>query len=217
MKLQRKKNTVLIVAIIAAVVIALIVGAVLVISKITDDREKEKDMNTIKHISISTSPRTEYYVGDEFDPTGISIFAYTGYAETGYFVEYPDSDLSITGFDSSAVNDAVVITISYKGFTTTFTVKVSERPSATPVIESIELVGFNTTYSMATWNESGPSSKDVKIKCIYSNGTEKKVSLKDSMIYGYKKVSAPGTVDLTIKYNDNGKIITKVVTVTITN
>lgn len=217
MKLNSKKKTLTIVIVAVLIAIVLISAIIAVVVSEVKKQEENEARNTIDSISISVTPRTEYYVGDEIDLSKLSVFVYTGYPETSYFVNYPDSELIVTGFDSSVVNDAVVITVSYKEFTTTFTVKVSERPSATPVIESIELVGFNTTYSMATWNESGPSSKDVKIKCIYSNGTEKKVSLKDSMIYGYKKVSAPGTVDLTIKYNDNGNIITKVVTVTITN
>lgn len=216
MKLKsQKKNNAIIIAVIALAVIAVIAIAAVIISTVSKNNEIKKGLE-IDRIMVSTpSYKTEYFVGEEFDPTGAMVQVITKDTANNHFVDY--TQLSFSGFDSSVVNDAVVITVSYKGHTTTFNVKIKDHPSANPTPASIELVNFKTTYTMAEWNSKGPSSRGVTINCTYSDGSVMQGrELKDNMIYGYKKVDAPSTVELTIKVNYAGTVIEKVVTITIT-
>ena len=148
---QNKKRTtaIAIVVIAIVVVLALVVGGIVLLSNPTDSGE-EMQPNTIIGIELSSKPRdTAYLVGAPFNPEGTKIQVLThDYSET-YFVDH--TQLSFSGFDSSSVGEKV-ITVTYKGFTTTFTVTVKEEQAA-PVLTSIRMGdSFQTTYNKDYWN-----------------------------------------------------------------
>lgn len=216
MKLKSKKTIKLpiIIAIVISIVLLLaIVGAVLIFS----DQEEKHNPQDIESISLKSTPsKTIYYVGEEFDPTGISVRIGTYDFSYSYLVDH--TSLTFVGFDSSVANDAQVITVTYRGFTTTFTVQILEKPSAPPMLSDIEIVGFKTDYTMSEWNAKGPQVTGAIVKLIYDDGTiDESVLLQKAWVYGAVKVQEPCTLDLTIKYNNNGKVFEKVVTITITN
>ncbi len=217
MKLKSNKNK-KVLTIIGIVVLAvlLIVGATLIVSSIIQETQG-KD---IKDIVISGLPtKFEYYVGDEFDPKGTLVQVRTKDMKNTYFVDY--TKLKFSGFDSSAVNDALTITVSYQGFTTTFDVSVKEKP--VPPTTKRELVSiklsdnFNTTYSKNDWNFFGPTLDEVDIICTFSDATEERVD----MLYGYIKNPnlnlSVGTYDLIIEYTHGTKTVSTTVTITITD
>lgn len=217
MKLQNKKNKLLsIVVIVVAVVIVLglIVAGILIFG----GSDEEYQPTDILGISMSSYPRREYYIGEEFDPTGTEIQVLTYDSSNTYFAN--ESNVSVSGFDSSTPVEEQVITVSYKGFTTTFTVTIKEMPKDSPTAETIEIFDFKTTITMSDWNEFGPISliRGSTLKIVYSDGTMgDPVYVDPSWVWGYQKVSQPGTFDLTIKYNNDGTLYEKVVTITITN
>ena len=218
MKLQRKGDKTKKVIIIVAIVVAAIVLVALAGLAILSMFNEEIDEKGIDKISVYSLPsKTTNYLGEEFDPTGLKIQVITNNTDYNYFVDY--EQLTCSGFDSSTVNESLTITVSYKGYSETFTVKVIERPVEIPHIVDIELVGFKTTYTMEKWNTSGPSVIGATINRIYSDGSiVEGLPLQKKWIYGGESiVDAPGTLDITIKYNDNGTLIEKVVTITITN
>ena len=216
MKLQSKKSkrlTVIAIVVAAIVLVALIVGAILLLAIGNNDEEHQP--TDMINIVVSSYPKRTYYVGEKFDPTGTKIQVLTYDMAYTSFVEY--GSLTFSGFDSSAPVEEQVITVSYKGFTATFTVEILPEPTTPPALDKIEVVNFRTTYPMDEWNKYGPDVIGASVKFIYADGTEGETkSLQPSWIYGATKVSSPCTLDITIKYNHDGVLCEQVITITIT-
>lgn len=217
MKLQKRNNKKIVLLIILAVVVlaAIVSGVVAIISNINEKKELEAGKEIQQIIMSSYPDKMVYYVGESFNPTGAKIQVITkGQSET-YFVDY--NKLSFEGFDSSEVNDAVEIKVSYKGYSTTFTVRVIDFPSSTPVLERIEVYNFTTSYPKSEWNMYGPNSAGARIRCIYSDGSViEDIVLKDKYIYGVTE-SDVGTTEITIKYSDGVTTVETTVEITVTN
>lgn len=209
---KKKKNIVILCIAVAISIIAAAVGVALVVNQ---NNYTEPNGTDITKIMIATNPnKTIYYVGESFDPLGASIQVLTYNMDYTYFVDH--TKLSFSGFDSSEVNDNVTITVSYKGFSTSFNVKVVPEPDPTPHIANIEIVGFKTEYTLQEWLD-GVRVLGSKLKLNYDDGNVVEKNIQYSMIYGYtQEVSAPCTVEITIKYNDNGELHELPVTITIT-
>ena len=72
--------------------------------------------------------KTTYNVGETFDPTGLTIkMIYSDGSEVAI-----TEGFEISGFDSSTAMDDQIITVTYRGFMTTFTVDIVE-PTGAPV------------------------------------------------------------------------------------
>lgn len=84
----------------------------------------KKNPVTVESIFVETEPtKTEYYVGDTLNTTGLIIGANLSdntvrKVMTGFTVSTPD--MSTTGEKT--------VTVTYEGFTTTFTINVAEKP-----------------------------------------------------------------------------------------
>lgn len=218
MKLQRRNNTKIILIVIVAVLAlaAIGFGIFAVVSSINAKKEAEAGKEIQQIIMSSYPDKNIYYVGESFDPKGAKIQVITKASSETSFVDY--NQLTFSGFDSSVPSDKVTITVSYKGFTTTFDVVVRERESLSPTLTSIEVYNFETTYSLTEWNTYGPNSTGAKIKCIYSDGSVvEDIVLKDKYIFDVTKLSAAGTTQITIKYSDGVTTVELPVTITITN
>lgn len=238
MKLQSKKQKNLTIAIIALAVIA-VVAIVLVIifalpNNSTNNPNTPNNPNKpgvmgsptqIESIMVSTTPdKIEYMVGEAFNPAGASIQVLTKDRDYSYFVNY--DELEFSGFDSSVANAAVVITVKYKDFTTTFNVKVKEEPindstSTNPNVVKVEVVMMYTTYTKDRWNSRGPSDLGAYVVLTYADGTVRG-SLEETPItrgdmYDIQKVNAPGTTYITVKYIEKGETYEVTVPITITN
>ena len=139
----------------------------------------------ITSISISSRPnKTTYYVGDMVDYEGLSVCVVRNNYNDAY-VKYVDSpeEFAITGFDSSAPISEQTITVEYKGFTASFTIKVLEIPTAKPTLTSIYLDPAPRDTAKAGISLS---VKDARIVCVYSDGSEKSVKLLHEHLYGYE-------------------------------
>lgn len=219
MKLQSRKtktHTTVAIIVAAVVLVGLIIGGILILGG--GSSNEEHNPTDIVGISMAGFPKREYYVGEEFESEGTKVQVLTYDMAYTSFVEY--GSLTFSGFDSSNPVEEQAITVSYKGFTTTFTVTIKEMPKDSPTVETIEIFDFKTTITMSDWNEFGPISliRGSTLKIVYSDGTMgDSVYVDPAWVWGYEKVSQPGTFDLTIKYNNDGTLYEKVVTITITN
>ena len=151
---------------------------------------------------IASSPiKKIYYVGEFPDYTGLSIFVRGSYGG-GTYIEYTDNpeDFTITGFDSSVVNDEVTITVEYAGVTDTFSIKVIEMPTVPPTLVSISIDPMpQTEYKVNdVFRFNG-----ALIICEYSDGTTKAVKLKMSHLSGYSDaIGTPGEHEIKVIYFD---------------
>ena len=219
MKLQSKRNQnkkVVLLILAAIVVLAVVVALVIGIVSTVQENNKEPAAPVEQEIIIASYPVLDYYVGDVFNPTGLKIQVITDSNETTYFVDH--TKVQISGFDSSVPNEELVLTVTYKTFTTTLTVSIKNPPAAEPTLASIRLSdNFVSSYPLDWWNTYGPSFDKVKLICTYSDGTEKTVALKSEYCYGINyNLESAGTTEFTVKYSENGIKAECTVTVTIT-
>ena len=102
----------------------------------------EKNPVFVSEIFIEAQPtKTEYVVGDAFDATGLVVKAnmtdHTVKEVTGYTISTPD--MTTAG--------EKVVTVTYEGFTATFTITVAEKPAEPE---------YNYTFSIVA-----PANKEV--------------------------------------------------------
>ena len=175
-----------------------------------DTPDYSQKPGTITGIIMSILPKTTYYVDDEFDPKGAKIQVVKDISEGDYFLSLTDEGVEVTGFDSSEAVEEQVITVTYEGFTTTFTVTIKEYPTTKPTITSIEVVGLTTTYTVAEW-KSGISISGAKLKLTYSDESTEEIPLRWNHIDPTPEMNAPGTTEIIIRYG--GKTITVPITI----
>lgn len=215
MKLHSKrKNTIIIVSIVAAVVLAIALIGIFVVPAIVKSANKPDP-----YIVVSVAPKSDYYVGEKFDATGLKIQVITGDNKSSEFVSYPNSNLKITGFDSSVANESLAVTITYKGMSTTLNVTVKDYPPVAPVLESIRLSdNFYEIQSFDYWQRKGPRRDNVNIILTYSDGSEKEIPLEGKHCFDVIRPLAKGTstTQFTIKYSEGGKVLEETITVTFT-
>ena len=172
--------------------------------------------DTIQDIAVASKPQTSYFVGQSFNPTGLRVQVITDSQETTFFVEPENPDLVISGFDSSVATNEQILTISYRGFTTTLIVTIKETPVLASPLASIEVVNLYSTYTVDEWNTYGLSLYGAYLKLTYEDGNVEGSYEDTPLIWDYvqplSKVSAPGTINVTITY----KGVSTTVTITIT-
>ena len=146
---------------------------------------KTKEM--YESISVSTLPnKISYLEGqDELDVTGGQIS-----------LCYPDGTTAVvditadmvTGFNNKAVGKQT-LTVSYEGFTATFTVEV--------VAKSVVSIAITTTPNKLTYMEGESFEQTgMVVMAYYNNGTSEEVT--DYIISGY--TSTPGSKTITVTY-----------------
>ena len=146
------------------------------------------------------------------NPTGLSVYSLTN---GGEFTKLSLDECTITGFDSSVAVKEQVITVTYKGFTDTFTIEIKEEPTGTPVLESISMQTLpKTEYKV----KEGLNSDGGVILCTYSDGSTKTVDLINEYVYGFRAayLAGVGTYDITVKYNEDGVTAETTYKITIT-
>ena len=207
MKLKSKRNnkTIIIIAIVAAVLLLAIGITVAIVlgnkAKKEAEAEEERKQEVVGILINYYPDKRVYYIGEEFDPTGIRIQVRTNGQEYTRFVS-DLSQLTFSGFDSSVVNDNLVITVWYEGWTATFDVIVKEEPAPDPVIESIEIKGLPLEYKLDKWNTEGPDSLNAYFLLTYTDGKTEKVWIQPEWIEERAKMNAPGKQTLNIYYKD---------------
>ena len=194
-----KKKLIILISIISTLIIVL--AGILTASIIIG--------NKYKKISVSSTPiKTEYYIGESADYSGLKI-QITKRNGKFFFVDYTDKDLEISGFDSSKAGKNT-ITVKYKGFTSKFIITIKETETVINLTEiSLETLP-KTDYKVG----ETLSTDGGVILCTYSDGSSTREELLPRYISGFNS-STSGTYTLTVKYND-GKGILKTTTYQIT-
>ena len=116
-------------------------------------------------IRVATNPaKIIYYVGDEFETTGLVIQA--EYAD-GSRVNLRDTEYTITGFSSAVANEKVVLTVTYNAnpaLTCQYTV-----PVRTVEETGIALAAYpRTTYTVGEEFDT----REMKVVVTHNNGAE---------------------------------------------
>ena len=187
------------VAVIAVIVLTVILPAL-----------EERGMQ-ISEIKLARAPeKTVYLVGETADYNGLLLLVTQKNGETFYVAA---SDCEITGFSSENAIEKCVITVNYKGYKEFFTVTVNENEKPVPVLKSIRLEPMpKTQYKVGEWlNVDG-----AYVVREYVDGSVVKVNLLKTDVYGWEKVTGPGTYTLTVKYSEHGVMAKTTYTITVT-
>lgn len=151
-------------------------------------------------IYIVDKPQTTYYVGNVFNPTDLKIQVVTDIYETNYYIFADDPDISFSGFDSSAPAEDQVVTVTYKGFSATFTVDIKAKTEK-PTLVSFEVLNLKNTYTMSRWNQNGLSISGATLKLTYSDNSTEEIPVTWNYVSALPKADAPGTITITITYS----------------
>ena len=169
-------------------------------------KERPADL-ALESISVKAPDKTEYFVGDKLDETGMVVTATysdgSSRAVSGYEVD----------FDSSKAGKATV-TVSYTedGVTKTaaFEVTVKEKP-AEVTLESITVTApTKTEYAIGDELDL----VGVVVTAKYSDGTEKVLAAEDYVVSAFDSSTA-GEKQVTVSYTEDGVTKTAAFTVTV--
>ncbi len=79
---------------------------------------------TVTGVEISSEPtKTEYFVGDTFDATGLALLV----SKSNHTVQTVTTGFTVSAPDMTTAGEKEV-TVTYEGFTATFTINVVEKP-----------------------------------------------------------------------------------------
>ena len=131
---------------------------------------KEISLKTVSGISIKTAAsKTEYYVGDVLDTTGLTLTVKYSDSTTADITE----GFEVTGFNSTVAEDSQVITVKYKGSSASYNIKVSEKPFPSTVFNNL---AGKAEVSYKSSNENKVASenafvdgKKLEVDCLMSN------------------------------------------------
>lgn len=133
----------------------------------------EDNTVVLTEIKVTKNPKTEYWVGDSFETSGMVITAY--YSNNTSKDVTLDCSMSCTGFDDDdnkvfKTAGTYKVVFTYQGKTATVTVNVAEVKPATVTVSLSENV-----YEAG--EDFNPSTVTVTVK--FNNGTTKTVDLSD--------------------------------------
>lgn len=220
---KKQKELILMIAIAVVLVIVIVVVGVIIFTgnksgsgnnggstgNNTGDQSGElDDGNTevpeeISKFEISTNPtKTEYYVGDLEDYSGLTVYIKNAEGSSSFISYNSDPDaFTFSGFDSSKPAEEQVITVECRGFTDTFTIKIIEND-----IAHATLVGITVDPLPQTTYKVGESFKHTGgyIVAEYSDGTFETIKLRMKHVSGYGAIAnTPGEHEITISYSDD--------------
>ena len=203
-KKEINKKTIIIAIVAALLVAVLIVGAVIATS-ITNQLEQ------VVGIYLAKAPdKISYYQNDAPNYDGIVIMAQLLNGET---YQIPIEECTITGFDSSKVTDSCRVKVAYQNFSTYFTVIINEPPKGTliPVNVSFEALP-QTEYKVGDQlNTEGGI-----IVVEFSDGSTVRLAMMNRYVISGFNTDAPGTYEVTVRYQQNGVSVYTTYTITVT-
>lgn len=202
----------IILACVLIIIASIVVIAAIIYKNVDEERGKEMEA-----ISISSYPeRRVFYVGEEYDPTGIEVQVIAKNGSSTYIKD--PTQLTFSGFDSSAPAENQVVTITYKGVSTSIEVEIIPAPTLAPTLTAIEVYNMQTVYTLDFWSTYGPETGMGRLKCYYSDGSVvEDVPLRDRHIYDIDwTISAPGKTYVTVRYSDGVTTVETQVEITIT-
>ena len=148
------------------------------------------EAKVLSGIRIASEPtKKNYFVGDEFDPAGLSVKAVYNTGEE----DLAAADYQLSGFDSATAGEKTV-TVTFQTFTATFKVTVAEV-----VLQSIRVAANPTKVAYYQGEEFDAAG--IQVKAAYNNGSERDVAAADLAFSGFDG-NVPGEQTITVTYQE---------------
>ena len=142
-------------------------------------------------IAIASEPtKKEYFVGDQFDPTGLTVKATFN---NGSEATLAAADYTLSGFDSANAGEQT-ITVTYAGKTATFKVTVQAI-----VLASIRIAAAPTKASY--YQDEEFDAAGLQVKAVMNNGSEQDLAADAYVISGFDS-SKGGVNTVTVTYQE---------------
>lgn len=112
--------------------------------------EIEKNPVVLTSIAVKTSPKTDYHVGDKFNPEGLVLSVFYSdntSSEVAYTAETKDKFTFAPSLETALKETDEVVTVTYEGKTTEVKVNVTEKPESTVRKALEERVKFAQTIT----------------------------------------------------------------------
>ena len=166
--------------------------------------------DAVQSITMGTTPKTNYLVGETLDVTGGTIIVTK---ESGNTETINITPGMVSGFNSTSEQLGQVLTVTHEGKTTTYTVNITD---------SVSNITLNPGPSKTTYKYG--ESLDLTgayIDIVKVNGTTDRKSVTSSMVSGFNSTPAQGTLPstqtVTVTYgkDTSGNDVTTTFTVTV--
>ena len=156
----------------------------------TSESSESTIAKVLSGIRIASEPtKKSYFVGDEFDPAGLSVKAVYNTGEE----DLAAADYQLSGFDSATAGEKTV-TVTFQTFTATFKVTVAEV-----VLQSIRVAANPTKVAYYQGEEFDAAG--IQVKAAYNNGSERDVAAADLAFSDFDG-NNPGEQTITVTYQE---------------
>ena len=169
---------------------------------------------TLSSISVnSTNHKTVYQVGEPLDVTGLTIEALMS---DGSSQTVPVTAGMVNGFNSAAAMENQVLTITYQGKTTTYTVSIQDNSTTPPVTPpekpTVSSIQVKSTAHKTVYQVGEPLDvTGLTIEALMSDGSTMISPVTAGMVSGFDSAAAVENQVLTITYQ--GKTTTYTISV----
>ena len=169
---------------------------------------------TLSSISVnSTNHKTVYQVGEPLDVTGLTIEALMS---DGSSQTVPVTAGMVNGFNSAAAVANQVLTITYQGKTTTYTVTIQDNSTTPPVTPpekpTVSSIQVKSTAHKTVYQVGEPLDvTGLTIEALMSDGSTMISPVTAGMVSGFNSAAAVENQVLTITYQ--GKTTTYTISV----
>lgn len=206
-----KVNPVVAISIIAALVLVVVLIFVLVIPAI------KRNGQEIVDISISSTPvDVEYLIGEEANYDGLRV---TVSRKNGEQFTVRARQCQITGFDSST-EGSKAIRVTYEGCEAVFYIQVKKPPAEE---QNAPLAGITmdtlpnkTVYTLDEVLKLQLVTTGGAIRIEYTDGSTTRFLISNKNVQGFSAITAPGDYNLTVRYEENGTVVTCTYPITVT-
>ena len=169
---------------------------------------------TLSSISVnSTNHKTVYQVGEPLDVTGLTIEALMS---DGSSQTVPVTAGMVNGFNSAAAMENQVLTITYQGKTTTYTVSIQDNSTTPPVTPpekpTVSSIQVKSTAHKTVYQVGEPLDvTGLTIEALMSDSSTMISPVTAGMVSGFNSAAAVENQVLTITYQ--GKTTTYTISV----
>lgn len=124
---------------------------------------------TVTGIRVVSTPKTTYYIGEEFDQSALIISVMVSEKADPYYVKGTDPEVIVTGFDSSVASEVLTLTVTYREYTVTYDIAVVDPATIETVILSLHIVKQpKTEYVVGEPFKSGEMQVQVVTNNIFT-------------------------------------------------
>lgn len=189
----------------------------------TENSTQTVALKKVQSITLKGSYKTEYEQRDELDTSGLTVTVTYTDGTTKDITE----GFTVTGFDSTNAMESQTLTVTYRGATATYTIKINEKLFPSTVFNSLK--GYATveySHNSSYTGEDGKEFVDEDGTLVSNNKKTKNASvtititfledIKTSELTFDYRISSESSDKVTIKKN-SGQLLSKGGTVDWTN